>query len=123
MLFTRQYGAAVVSEELTKYYAVMKKVGTGSPLSVHFFAKDDTDAVAELCAAAGVQNTNGLLEFEILEVLPRGEYRRAALKTARKTTTEERLEANRAPIVPPKPVIRVELEERTYTPYTHKLAA
>lgn len=114
-----------MSKETKQYYAVMRKVGTKSPLSVHFNAVDDTDSVAELCAAAGVQNTNGLAEFEILEVLPGGQYRRAALKVERKTTTEERLEANRAPIVPPdkKPVIRIELEERTYTPYTTVLAA
>lgn len=113
-----------MSDNLIKYHAVMRKVGSQYPLTVQFSAKDSTDAVAELCAAAGVQNTNGLEEFEILEILPRGEYKRAALKTSRAVTSAaERLEAVTAAVVPPKPVIRLELEEKTYVPYTLSLAA
>src|SRR5690606_39141442 len=93
-----------------QYHATARKEGSLTPFSVQFYAKDPTDAIAELCAAAGVTNSNGLVEFEILEVLERGMYRRAALKLSKKTTIAERLAANQAPVVPP------EVEEKKEKP-------
>jgi hypothetical protein len=109
-------------EELNDYFAVMRKVGSNSPVTVQYSAANITDAIAELCAAAGVQNTNGLLEFEILKVLPDGKYERAALKTVRKNdSTSSRLAAAQAPVIPPKPEAEKIYNEQTYQPY--KLAA
>ena len=111
---------------MPEYHAVAKKVNSGTPFTVMFTAKDNTDAIAELCAAAGVQNTNGLSEFEILEVLPKGEYKRAALKQSKEMTAKERLEANQAVVVPPvEPAKEPELTlaEKHYVPYTKQLAA
>jgi hypothetical protein len=110
------------------YHATLRKVGSQTPLSVQFSAKDHTDAIAELCAAAGVQNTNGLLEFEILEVLPHGQYKRAAVKLSRETSTAERLAANQAAVITPEPSkalvkTTLTLAEKPYTPYTKQLAA
>jgi hypothetical protein len=106
------------------YHATLRKVGSQGPLSVQFSAEDATDAIAELCAAAGVQNTNGLVEFEILEVLPGGEYIRAALKTESNQSTKERLAKHTAPVVAPEveEVKPLTLAEKVYQPYTKTAA-
>jgi hypothetical protein len=111
---------------MPRYHAVAKKVGGGTTFTVMFDAKDNTDAIAELCAAAGVQNTNGLVEFEILEVLPKGEYKRAALKQSKELTAKERLEAHQAVVVSPAETSKeseLTLAEKHYVPYTKQLAA
>lgn len=106
------------------YYAVARKVGTHNAFTVQFSAKDTTDAIAELCAAAGVQNTNGLLEFEVLMIMEKGKYHRVALKEERKTTTEQRLQANQGPVTPPEPVVPKEPPaEKQYSQYTTAKAA
>lgn len=105
------------------YHATARKAGSATPFSVMFQAADSTAAVGELCDAAGVHGTSGLTEFEILEVLGNGHYRRAALKETRSTTTKERLAANTAPVVPPQGNTAIVATEKVYTPYTHKQAA
>lgn len=105
------------------YHATAKKAGQSTPFSVSFHADDPTAAIGELCDAAGVYNTSGLSEFEILEVMGHGHYRRAALKEGRSTTTQERLAANTAPVVPPSTEPQAIPTEKQYMPYTVKQAA
>lgn len=111
-------------DELKDYFAVLRKVGSSTPVTVQYSAANVTDAISEMCAAAGVQNTNGLVEFEILLVREDGKYERAAYKPSKTpTSTSERLAAERAPIVPPENVPEPKsYTEATYHPYTRKAA-
>lgn len=107
---------------MPKYHAVFKKEGSATPLTVLLTAASVTDAIIEMCTAAGVSGTTSITEFEILEVLGSDKYARVAMKPARvHKSAEQRIAAHQAPVTPPAPA--GEITEQKYTPYTKQLAA